>query len=271
MAPAIIANYTLDKQKWGKASYTFVGGSTTRQMYEQLLWEMPEMKSNKHSQYCGARYMFKNAFVGNGGFPFNWSHMIDLRQVAWCLKEALTKWQVRTNYVIFNIGVWWIGPMVGTVIDEQGLHWSIADGPTWKDQKHEWKIGNVTTPLLGSKQTAPSPPNVTFAGYIERVVKMMLRLKSANTVLVYRSEAHTDCDPVGSSYCGRVTQVLTKFNIPVLNISRAACLLDKAQHVGVHLCFPSVGISPIGIGGFSGKKRATGGDFLEGDTVQLST
>jgi hypothetical protein len=136
--------------------------------------------------------------------------------------------------------------MVGTVIDEQGLRWSISGFSSrmskWT-KGQEWEIDNVTIPLLGSSQTAPSPPNVTFAAYIERVVKMMLRLQSPNTVLVYRSESHTDCNPVGSSYRGTGTEVLTKYNIPVLNISRAACLLDKAQRQqGVHVCFPSVGL-----------------------------
>jgi hypothetical protein len=242
VAPASIANYALDKRKWEKASYTFLGGSTTRQMYEQLLWEMPEMESNDHSRYCEDRYMFKHI---KSGFPYNRSHTIDLRQEADCTKQALTKGgQARTNYVIFNIGPWWFLPVVGTVIDEQGLHWSITGG-TNVTTNQEWEIDNITIPLLssGAKQTAPSPPNVTFAGHIERVVKMMLRLKSPNAVLVYRSESHTDCDPVGSSYRGRVTEVLTKHNIPVLNISRAACLLDKpkSQH-GVHSCFPSVGL-----------------------------
>jgi hypothetical protein len=249
VAPASIANYALDKRKWGKASFTLVGGSTTRQMYEQLLWEMPEMESNNYSRYCENRYMFKH-IAPIGGSPVNRIHTIDLRRPAYCLKQALTKReQARTNYVIFNIGPWWFLPTVGTVIDEQGLHWSITNitgGPN-HSRYQEWEIDNVATPLLsgsGTKhQTSPSPPNVTFAGYIEQVVKVMLRLKSPNTVLVYRSESHTDCDPVGSSYRGRVTEVLTKYNIPVLNISRAACLLDKAQpQRWVHSCFPSVGL-----------------------------
>jgi hypothetical protein len=201
-------------------------------MYEQVHWEMPETKSRKNFQMCLDRYMFKHIPVALSGG----SHIIDLRQVAPCLEQALTKKQARTNYVIFHLGPWWFSHMVGTVIDEQGFRWSISDGP--KDQ--EWEIVNAT--ILGSNQDAPSPPNVTFAGYIERVVKMMLRLQSPNTVLVYRSESHTDCNPVGSSYRGTVTEVLTKYNIPVLNISRAACLLDKAQRQQAHVCFPSVGL-----------------------------
>lgn len=248
-ASSIDKNYALDGRKWRNASYTFVGGSTTRQMHEQLLWEMPEMKSKHNSQLCLDRYMFKH--IANA--PYSRSHVIDLRQVAPCLKQALEKRQERTNYVIFSIGPWWFTPMVGTVIDPQGLRWSISGGPKWTTDQ-EWEIDSTTAAALPSitidagaganHQTSPaSPPNVTFAGYIERVVKMMLRLQSPNTVLVYRSESHSDCDPVvGSSYRGTVTEVLTKYNIPVLNISRAACLLDTAQRQGWHVCFPSVGL-----------------------------
>lgn len=209
-------------------------------MHEQLLWEMPEMESNKdHSRMCLAKHMFKHISVGRP--PCNRTHAIDLRQVEMCLEQALIERQARTNYVIFNIGPWWFAPAVGTVIDEQGLSWSIAGSPRCQ----EWEIGNATIPLLGgaNQTTAPTPPNVTFAGCIERVVQMMLRLQSANAVLVCRSEGHADCNPVGSSCRGAITQVLTKHHIPILNISQA----DKTQrwNGGGHACFPSVGVAVL--------------------------
>jgi hypothetical protein len=102
VAPESIANYALDKRKWNNASYTFVGGSTTRQMYEQLLWEMPEMKSDNHFQMkmCLDKYMFKHI----SGALNSGSDVIDLRRVAPCLAQALTKQHAKTNYVIFHLG-----------------------------------------------------------------------------------------------------------------------------------------------------------------------
>lgn len=215
----------LDPSKWTNRTIYFVGGSTTRQMYEQLNREMPHLKYN---EFSFDRFLF--SYTEKKCCMYQGHHKVDISRLAPNLHEALRK---KYDYIIINIATWWSSNSVGHLIDEKGQYWLVN---TSNDE--EWRILNKTTNT--------DPPDVSFAALMDRLFRMVLEIKSPKTTLVWRSESFTDC-PVGSSFRGSISPVLRAFNVPVLNISEATCQygelgIDNSLKMKPHLCFPSVAL-----------------------------
>ena len=235
---------SLAPMKWRNKTFLFVGGSTTRQMWEQLLWEMPMI--GDATSFVFDQFLFKHFQHEAGPFSFNRSHGLDLRTLAPRLIDGLKT----VDYVIFNVATWWPSLSIGYVIDENGAHWSVDGG------RGEWHVLNETSSVssrggghdsnTSSDISSPQPPTVSFAALMERAIRMMLAEKSSRTKIIWRSEGHTDCPP-NTSFRRSILPILEKFDIPVLNISKAACSymsqgLDDSFKMGPHLCFPSVAL-----------------------------
>jgi len=221
---------SLKSEKWTNRSIVFVGGSTSRQMAEQLKWEMPEA-ANTSARILISKFLFWHIKADGIETSYTRSHELDLRSLDLALIDHL---KAAPDFVVFNVGTWWSTTAIGHVIDENGLRWQIGGLKT-----EESKIMN---------DTASHPqPNLKFAHLMESAIKMMLAVKSPNTTLVWRSESTTDCPP-GQTYRGTISPVLKRLQVPVLNISEATCNYvniregyDK-EHKGPHLCFPSVAL-----------------------------
>ena len=233
---------SLAPMKWRNKTFLFVGGSTTRQMWEQLLWEMPMI--GDATSFVFDQFLFKH--FEHQTRCYNRSHGLDLRTLAPRLIDGLKT----VDYVIFNVATWWPSLSIGYVIDENGVHWSVDGG------RGEWHVLNETPSVssgggghdsnTSSDISSPQPPTVSFAALMERAIRMMLAEKSSRTKIIWRSEGHTDCPP-NTSFRRSILPVLEKFDIPVLNISKAACSymsqgLDDSFKMGPHLCFPSVAL-----------------------------
>jgi hypothetical protein len=221
---------SLDKEKWKNKKIFFVGGSTTRQMQEQLKWEMPEV--SRQASFSFDNFLFE--LQGRWESGYDASHSVDLRNLAPDLHKGLSSGY---DFIILNVGIWWDTNFIGRVIDTNGTSWAV-DSTKGKD----WNILNATnSPSL-------QPPSVLFSSLMERAFRMMLEIKSPNTTLVWRSETKTDCPP-GHGHRGSVTNVLKSLDIPVLNISEATCSYsmqeldgERSAKLGPHLCFPSVAL-----------------------------
>jgi hypothetical protein len=221
---------SLDEEKWKNKKLLFVGGSTTRQMQEQLKWEMPEV--SRQAAFSFDSFLFEVPGRSWNSGPFDASHSVDLRYLSPNLQEGLS---LGYDFIILNVGVWWDFNFIGRVIDTNGTSWAVDSS-----KGKEWNILNATN------SSSLQPPSVLFSFLMERAFRMMLEIKSPNTTLVWRSETKTDCPP-GHGHRGSVANVLKSLDIPVLNISEATCSygmqeLDDSTKVGPHLCFPSVAL-----------------------------
>jgi hypothetical protein len=219
---------SLDKEKWKNKKFLFVGGSTTRQMQEQLKWEIPEV--SKQASFTFDTFLFKHVPRG-GCCRYDASHSVDLRYLAPNLESSLAKGY---DFIILNVGTWWDSNSIGRLIDTNGTSWAVNS-----TKLKDWNIINANNSSL-------QPPSVLFAPLMERAFRMMLKIKSPNTTLVWRSETKTDCPP-GRGHRGSMANVLKSLDISVLNISEAICSysmqeLDDSAKLGPHLCFPSVGL-----------------------------
>jgi len=216
--------------KWN-TKISLVGGSTTRQMYEQYLWEKPQKaRTNVHYAGSSTNFLFEWEQVG-GCCNYNRTHILNTLRLA---PDLILHLKSAPNFLIFNVGSWWSSKAIGTVIDEQNTTWSIHGTPP----NQEWISDNNST---------TNSPDLSFANLMERAIIMMKEKKNRKTTLIWRSETHTDC-PVGSSYRSSVVPVLQKHDISILNISQATCNYlalrnnyDRS-HTGPHLCFPSVAL-----------------------------
>ena len=233
---------------WKDKSIFFVGGSTTRQMVEQVYWELasslPESGPSRPSWGYSyeTRFVFKLTRGQTGCCNYDASHTIDLRKLDPDIeKQLLMRTPKALDYMIINVGSWWDCNAIGTVVDEHGIEWKV-------DTNHgkEWNvIGLKNASLDITDSTIPSPPLVSFASLMERALTMMNRKKSPQTTLIWRSETKTDC-PIGTKSFRTTTviPVLKATSVPVLNISLATCQyasqnLDGSSKIGPHLCFPS--------------------------------
>lgn len=226
--PSHPAPLAFDRSKWKKTSIVFVGGSTTRQMYEQYKWEMPKALNRSHHNY-GARFLFEHIEVG-GCCNYDRSHVLDTRKLH---PELVASLRSAPDFLVFNVATWWGTATIGTVIDKNGVPWSIGGTPV----ETEWIVANKTS----------DKPDFSFATTMGRAIKLMQEMKHPKTTLVWRSEGTTDC-PVGTNFRASIAPVLQKMDVPVLNVSQASCdyldLRDNydREHKGPHLCFPSVGL-----------------------------
>jgi len=194
---------TLIPRRWKNKTIGFVGGSTTRQMFEQLMWEMP---GTTEATKTFEPFLFKQDDNGKGCCTYNRTHDIDLRVLAPAVVNALRS----SDYVIVNVGTWWSSTTVGFVTDENGLRWEVDGG---RKQVKQWhildanisainaKILNPPAPLgnaTSQKVKVPTPPSVLFDHLMERALTMMQQVASPHTTIVWRSETHTDCPPGGT-------------------------------------------------------------------------
>ena len=100
---------TLTLGKWQKKKFVFVGGSTTRQMVEQLEWEFSEKVS---ARYVNAAFLF--ATTGRLCCSYDGSGTLDLFRIDDQVAKA-----VRTaDFVILNVATWWSSNAIGRVIDQ---------------------------------------------------------------------------------------------------------------------------------------------------------
>jgi hypothetical protein len=107
----------VDHMHWNNKKFLTVGGSTSSQMYEQLLWEMPMMKDA--ATFSFGRFLFH---FEKGCCKYNRSHGLDLRRLAQNLREGL---KATGDYAIFNTTTWWPRQLTGHVIDEKGFRWDV--------------------------------------------------------------------------------------------------------------------------------------------------
>jgi hypothetical protein len=223
----------LNPAKWANRTFSIVGGSTSRQMYEQLQWEMPQVA--KQASYPMARFLFQHK--EESCCTYDASHVIDIRDLAPGLKKALLQ---KVDYIIFNVGTWWSSNSIGRLIDLDGVSWNVGTG----DNQQEWSIVQDNTTNNNAHNDLP---DVSFAALMEHAIHLILKIKAPQTTLVWRSETKTDCSPIGHSFRGSIAETLHKLQIPILNISAETCryaeqALDDSAKMGPHLCFPSVAL-----------------------------
>jgi len=244
----------LNASKWRNISIAFVGGSVSRQAHEQLLLELPDVvdtspdlyrsearkasgaifKSAASSAYVGGHFLFE--FANNDpNFDSGIAEIrqpLNISQLSPRLRQVLPHF----DYVIVNVATWWTTGTVGSVVDVDSEVIEV-DGGIYRDEEGphfgEWQILNES--LRGRA--------VDYATLMERGLHLISARLKKGAVLVWRSEALTDCS--ARSFRQSVVPVLRRMNIPVLNISEATCdylQVQPTQTDGTHLCFPSVAL-----------------------------
>lgn len=216
----------LNTSKWMNRTILFAGGSTSRQMLEQLRWEMPQLINATTIHHdMDARFLFlhRERFC----CWFNGSMTIDMRYLSPGIEKALDSGY---QFIILNVGTWWSSNSIGSIIDENAMMWQV-DG-------HRWHILNSTnhTPL----------PDISYETMMKNVLVKMIKRKKPNTTIVWRSETFTTCPP-GSGPRKGIEHILKELQIPILNISEATCEyaalgIDDSRTKHPHLCFPSVAL-----------------------------
>ena len=220
----------LDPDKWHGKRVTFVGGSVTRQMHEQLLFE----GISNWSYYAGGHFLFKrndyqlhNYSRCDIGNPYNLSHELDLRELDHNVAEALR----RSDIIVLNVATWWASNTIGYVTDVTGERFRVNS--------------HVDDYLIVDENQAIRPSNTRsflFTDMMERALHLILAKKLKGSTLVWRSESFTNC-PSGDK--SGVSEVLKRLGVPVLNITDATCKYVEMfpdQKLGPHLCFPSVAL-----------------------------
>lgn len=220
----------LNATKWKPEKIFFVGGSTSRQMKEQLEWELPTALPKMNSIID--RFLFLNHETRCCDYNFNMT--LDMRTLSPGIEEAL---EGDYDFMVINVGTWWDSGAVGVVIDENGLSWKLN-----KTKKVDWTLDTIDNSHLA----AENPPDVSFRAMMKRALEMIQKKNKKNIQVVWRSETKTAC-PVGTTFRSSVDPVLKELNIPVLNISQATCQyhsldIDGSKGKGPHLCFPSVAL-----------------------------
>jgi len=207
---------TLNETKWLNKSIAFVGDSTTRQMYEQLMWELPRLKT----LYIDSAYLFSWNQTNGLCCTHDGSHSLDLRELHPGVALACAQY----DFVLVNVATWWTSNSIGKVIDIGGNQIDVVTSA------EHWR-GNSSLQSL------------EFASLMERALHMMLANKKTLGKLIWRSESHSGCR--GYSEKKKITPVLKRLGIHVLNISAVTCDYVEAfpdQTLGPHLCFPSVAL-----------------------------
>ena len=246
---------------WMNKSFFFVGGSTTRQMLEQFQWEFEHQVTPSSIDSEGydaqSRFVFKLNQGKSGCCKYDASHGLDLRQLNPTLENYLSIREPKPiDFVIINVGTWWDSNTVGTVIDENGIKWKVDTTYDWKviglKKTSSNSVGNTTSNNNSSSLSSTGDgfslqtqhTKVDFASLMERAFKMMNKIKSPQTRLIWRTETKTDC-PIGTGYrTPAIIPVLDDTGVGILNISEATCKyasqnLDDSATLGPHLCFPS--------------------------------
>jgi hypothetical protein len=170
--PQVEQNSSLAHVHWKNKTFHFVGGSRTRQMYEQLLWEMPMIEEAATFSFDQFLFHFEQ-----GCWKFNRSHGLDLGMLAQNLRNGL---KAKVHYVIFNVATWWKSHSIGYAIDKNGVRWEV-------DGIDEWHVVNESS-ISSDPRYFLEPPVVML---MEKTIRMMLAEESPNTKLVWRSEGWT--------------------------------------------------------------------------------
>jgi len=247
----------LNESKWRNISITFIGGSVTRQAHEQLLHELPDIADTSPEVYkSGARKasgvvsnpkMASSAAYVGAHFLFAFANddpnfdtvlagvrqPLDISQ----LNPRLRKVLPHSDFVIVNVATWWTTRTVGSVIDVDSAVIEV-DGGAYQDEEGSECYGEFR--ILNQSLSSRA---VDFATLVERGLHLILARLKKGAVLVWRSEALTDCD--AQSFRQSIVPVLHRMNVPILNITEATCEYTKVQHNqtdGTHLCFPSVAL-----------------------------
>jgi len=239
----------LNVSKWMPTKIYFAGGSTTRQMREQLQWEMAPVKMPLKIGYDSRdsdRFLFLHHQKGSAGYVGRW--ILDMRALSPSLVAAL---DADYHFIILNVGTWWPSNSIGKVIDSEGITWPLLG----MKQKQGWVnlTGNDIEWQINKNQISQDqagagkiPPDVSFSNMMRRALLMIMKRKKPGTTIVWRSETKTDC-PVGSNYRATISSVLKELDIHTLNISESTCQyaaldIDDSNLLGPHLCFPSVAL-----------------------------
>jgi hypothetical protein len=90
---------------------------------------------------------------------------------------------------------------IGYGIDEKGVRWDVDE----IDACHVLNESSTSSDPPSSLE----PPVVTFAVLTEKAIRILLAEKSSNTILVWRSQGHTDC-PDSMSFRRSIGPVLQK-------------------------------------------------------------
>ena len=204
-------------------SFSFIGGSTTRQLYEQLKWEFPKVRAS----YAGGNFLFDWQRLNGQCCKYDGSHLLDLRNLEAGVLRAIRS----SDYVIVNVGTWWNSNTIGIVVDEDGTHWNVTT-------RGDWKLRDSNTRIRSK------PPSLRFEDLMRKALRLMLAKAAPGTVIVWRSETFTQCPP-GTGERSGVGATLRELRIPIINITKKTCAYGRMfpkQRLGPHLCFPSVAL-----------------------------
>ena len=208
---------------WNNKTFAFIGGSTTRQMFEQFVWEFPILQTK--ASYLNGHFLFDRNQTNHRCCKYDGSHILDLRKLESGVLRAVRSF----DYIIVNVGTWWDSKTIGAIIDVDGKHWNVTSHGPWR-----------YTETNESKQK----PSLRFEDMMEKALHLMLALSAPGSKIIWRSETFTSCPP-GSGTRGGISSTLEKLHIPIINITQKTCAyvhMFPNQKLGPHLCFPSVAI-----------------------------
>ena len=226
----------LNTSKWMQRKIYFAGGSTTRQMVDQLYWEMAHIRQNMTIGYdFKDRFLFLHHQIRCCAHD---NHMIlDMNHLSPPLEAAIAS---SYDYFVINVGVWWSSNSIGQVIDKAGNWWPIKRGTG------EWQVDKNKT-SLNTSLVGINPPDLSFSTMIRLAFELITEKMNQNAIIIWRSETKKSGCPAGSGFRSSVASVLEDSDIYTLNISDATCQysqldLDDSSQLGSHLCFPSVAL-----------------------------
>jgi len=215
-----IMGNALDPKKWRDKRVSFIGGSVTRQMHEQLLWENVPLTWSK---YAAGHFLFARNMTNGACCKYDATHELDFRYLDPSVEAAL----LSSDVIVVNVASWWASNTIGYVTDVTG---------------ERFRVDSLRDDYVVVNNTQSDTLSFQFSALMEVALHLMLAKKRKGTTLVWRSESFSGC-PSGDR--GAISEVLQRLGIPVINITEATCTYVKAfpdQCLGPHLCFPSVAI-----------------------------
>jgi len=105
--------HELEVDKWRDKRVSFVGGSVTRHMHEQLLFEGVPVSWSK---YVGGHFLFKRNNTNGACCKYDASHELDLRELDPSVQAALKS----SDILVVNVASWWSSNTIGYVTDVTG-------------------------------------------------------------------------------------------------------------------------------------------------------
>lgn len=233
-------NVVLDASRWQGHKILIIGGSTSRQMVEQLIWELGVEPLYTYN----SRFFFNLLTRKIPCCTHTFAHEIDLCELDTDIMEVFRKsnnseMEPLTD-IVMNLATWYNGAAVGYVRDCRGTRWKLTN-----ERLDNWEIEG----FIASNGTVIKPssemlvPKLDFSSFVEQAMQLMERHKPKTAKVVWRSESKSDCPP-GRSHRSIVKPMLERNNISILNISQLTCSyasvnFEEFKLHGVHMNFPS--------------------------------